>query len=106
MDKIWCACSRFSFPALRDVLKADLIVAVFLQKCISENSNSCKAYVKFITDTIYERVANGSMRVWGKVGIDEPPHLVLPLTVEPNKPRLCHDERFLNLWVCDKSVAA
>ena len=22
-----------------------------------------------------------------------------PMTVEPNKPRLCHDERFLNLWM-------
>jgi hypothetical protein len=30
-----------------------------------------------------------------------PPHLVLPLTVEPTKPRLCHDERFLNLWIRD-----
>ena len=27
--------------------------------------------------------------------------LVLPLTVEPSKPRLCHDERFLNLWIWD-----
>lgn len=29
----------------------------------------------------------------------DPPHLVLPLTVEPTKSRLCHDERFLNLWI-------
>jgi len=27
--------------------------------------------------------------------------LVLPLTTEPSKPRLCHDERFLNLWIRD-----
>ena len=25
----------------------------------------------------------------------------MPLTVEATKPRLCHDERFLNLWVKD-----
>ena len=25
----------------------------------------------------------------------------MPLTVEPTKPRLCHDERFLNLWIKD-----
>ena len=25
----------------------------------------------------------------------------MPLTVEPSKPRLCHDERFLNLWIRD-----
>ena len=30
-----------------------------------------------------------------------PPHLVLPLTVEPSKPRLCHDEHFLSLWIRD-----
>ena len=30
-----------------------------------------------------------------------PPHLVLPLTVEPSKPRLCHDKRYLNLWIRD-----
>ena len=27
----------------------------------------------------------------------------MPLTVEPTKPRLCHDERYLNLWMnCPK----
>ena len=30
-----------------------------------------------------------------------PPRLVLPLTVEPSKPRLCIDARFLNLWIRD-----
>ncbi|KAK3084397.1 hypothetical protein FSP39_012877 [Pinctada imbricata] len=25
----------------------------------------------------------------------------MPLTVEPTKPRLCHDERYLNLWIQD-----
>ena len=37
-----------------------------------------------------------------RVGQVKPPHLVLPLTVEPTKPRLCHDARFLNLWMQDK----
>ena len=32
---------------------------------------------------------------------DDSPHLVLPLTVEPTKPRLCIDARFLNLWMRD-----
>lgn len=31
----------------------------------------------------------------------DPPHLVMPLTTEPSKPRLSHDERFLNLWIRD-----
>lgn len=25
----------------------------------------------------------------------------MPLIVEPSKPRLCHDERFNNLWIKD-----
>jgi hypothetical protein len=37
----------------------------------------------------------------GRLAECEPPHLVLPLTVEPTKPCLCHDERFLNLWIRD-----
>ena len=39
--------------------------------------------------------------MWGKVGLVDPPHLVMPLTVEPTKPRLCHDERLLNHWIQD-----
>ncbi len=38
----------------------------------------------------------------GKVGEVSPPHLVMPLTVEPTKPRLCNDDRFLNLWIVDR----
>ena len=41
------------------------------------------------------------MKVYGKIGECSPPHLVLPLTVEPSKPRLCQDECFLNLWIRD-----
>ena len=35
------------------------------------------------------------------MGSDDPPLLVMPLTVEPSKPRLCLDARFLNLWMRD-----
>ena len=41
------------------------------------------------------------MSLFVRVGRVCPPHLVLPLTVEPTKPRLCHDARFLNLWMVD-----
>ncbi|KAJ8300402.1 LOW QUALITY PROTEIN: hypothetical protein KUTeg_021921 [Tegillarca granosa] len=59
-------------------------------------------FTSFIATTLLERVENCSLLVWGKVGKCEPPYLVLPLTVEPSKPRLCHDERYLNLWIVDK----
>ena len=39
------------------------------------------------------RISNGSINVVGRVNEVEPPHLVMPITVEPNKPRMCHDER-------------
>ena len=32
----------------------------------------------------------------------EAPQIVLPLTVEPTKPRLRHDARYLNVWMQDK----
>lgn len=65
------------------------------------NSRSCEAFQGFISKTIMERVANGSLNVVGKVGICNPPYLVMPITVEPSKPRMCHDERFLNCWTKD-----
>ena len=34
-----------------------------------------------------------------KGGECEPPHLVMPITIQTSKPRMCHDERFLNLWM-------
>ena len=65
------------------------------------NSISRKPFVSFISCTILDRLATGAISVWGRVSEVEPPHLVMPLTVEPTKPRLCNDNRFLNLWVKD-----
>ena len=70
-------------------------------RALFPNNRSCQAFSEFISNTILERVANGSLSVWGKVGEVSPPHLVMPITVEPSKPRMCHDERFLNLWIKD-----
>ena len=47
------------------------------------------------------RLATGAISLLGKVNHVNPPHLVMPLTVEPSKPRLCNDNRFLNLWIKD-----
>ena len=67
------------------------------------NNVSCKPFVKFIQQTLLDRLETGAVSLLGKVGEVQPPppppHLVLPLTVEPTKPRLCHDARFLNLWM-------
>ena len=65
------------------------------------NHTSCRKFFEFISQEIMLRVTTGAFRVWGKVGVDNPPYLVLPLTVEPSKPILCIDARFLNLWMRD-----
>ena len=66
--------------------------------CVFPNSPSCRQSCDFIASTVLDWVSQGVIKVHGVVGVCSPPHLVLPLTVEPTKPRLCHDERFLNLW--------
>jgi len=68
---------------------------------VFQNATNCSEFVPFIIDTLTERICNGSISVVGKVGECTPPHLVLPITIEPYNLRLCHDERFLNLWIRD-----
>ena len=52
---------------------------------------------------LLQRLWTGALSLKGRISEVELPHLVLPLTVEPSKPRLCHDARFLNLWMMDVS---
>lgn len=49
-----------------------------------------------------DRLRSGPISLWDKVGECTPPHLVMPLALEPRKPRLCNDDRFLNLWIEDR----
>ena len=68
---------------------------------VIQNSPTTAKFAEFISDSILQWVSAGVVSVWGTVDSDPPPRLVLPLTVEPSKPRLCHDERYLNLWIRD-----
>ncbi|KAJ8300066.1 hypothetical protein KUTeg_021585 [Tegillarca granosa] len=52
------------------------------------NATNCKQFTTFIVKTLLDRLANGSMSIWGKVGECSPPHLIMPLTVEPTKPQV------------------
>ena len=66
------------------------------------NSSTCKQYASFVKSELLSRIQNGSMRVWGRVGeCDMMPKVIMPLVVEPSKPRLCNDDSFLNLWTKD-----
>ena len=70
---------------------------------VINNSSACAKFSQFVSDTIIQWVTARVIAVWGPVDHVAPPYmcLVLPLTVEPTKPRLCHDERYLNLWIRD-----
>ena len=59
------------------------------------NNPICSQFEDFISSTIIDRFKDGSLIFWGKVGKVQPPHLVMSKTVEPTKPRMCLDERFL-----------
>ena len=61
----------------------------------------CKPFADFVRSALLDRLTSGAISLKGKVGEVDPPHLVLPLTVEPTKPRLCHETRFSNLWMKD-----
>ena len=58
-------------------------------------------FVDWVTGTINDYVQMGMVHKWASVkGQDEPdlPVLILPLGVEPAKPRLIYDARYLNLF--------
>ena len=65
------------------------------------NSNNCKGFTQFVSETIQERLRNGSITCLGRVGEVESPRIVAPLTVESSKPRLCLNLMYLNNWIKD-----
>ena len=71
------------------------------ERRIFQNYQSCEPFKKEIAETLMERIANGSIELLGRVGEVPPPHLVMPLVMVggKSKPRLCHDERYLNLYM-------
>jgi len=58
-----------------------------------KNNVSCKQLGGFIRTTLLSRLKCGAFSPVSKVDQVSPPHIVLPLTAEPTKPRLCHDAR-------------
>ena len=99
--RIRCKCS-LSSGISKGNFKGEHFYSAFPPQRIFYNHKSCASFAKFISDTILQRLSTGAISVWGKVGEVDPPHLVMPLTVEPKKPRLCNDNRFLNLWMDDR----
>jgi hypothetical protein len=65
----------------------------------ARNASVCSGYDDFIMESIASGVNSGAMKVWGKVGEVVPPICVSPITIEPLKPRFCHDMRYFNCWM-------
>ena len=49
-----------------------------------KHSPSCEKLKDFVDSTLNERVRTGSLLFWGFIGQAQSPHLVMPITVEPN----------------------
>ena len=87
-----CAVHGISLPVV-----VDKVVVVVLKF----PNVSCKPFVSFVEETLVAHLRSGAISLLGRAGVVDPPFIVLPLTVEPTKPRLCHDARYLNLWMRD-----
>ena len=90
------------FVPFKGPYKGEQFNSVLPPPKIFVNHLSCKPFTGFISQTILDRLCSGAISLLGKVGEVDPPYLVMPLTVEPSKPRLCNDDRFLNLWMADR----
>ena len=96
-----CVDVRGFFQPFKGQHKGESFNSALPPRRIFPNAISCKPFAQFISDTIVNRLSSGANSLWGKVGDVPPPYLVMPLTIEPSKPRLCNDNRFLNLWIRD-----
>ena len=49
---------------------------------VFRNHGSCKKVSRFIGNTILQLLSTGAVKVWARLNHDEPPSVVLPLTVD------------------------
>ena len=91
---------KFLFSRISNILRVRLRASTPPHQMF-RNNRSCKHSVSFVQKTLINHLGTGAISLVGRVGEVAPPHIVLPVTVEPSKPRLCHDARYLNLWMSD-----
>ena len=65
----------------------------------------CSQFVEFIGKTILTRLAEGSIKWLGRVGVVPPPRVINALSVEPTKPRLILSMRGVNLFCQTKEFS-
>ena len=67
------------------------------------NHESCRKFSDFISREIINRISTGAFRLWGEVGVDDPPFLVLPLTVQTKTLHQCQISESLDEIYADLS---
>lgn len=60
------------------------------------NNKKRKFYRDIISKEIETKIAMGALKVLGRVREPRPPAIVMPFSNEPSKPRLVHDQQYLN----------
>ena len=98
--------TRFSqpsnIPSLPGVwFKVKFIAALYPLALSTPTTEAAKPYLDLSLILFWNGSPVDPCLSGGKVGEVLPPHLVMPITAEPSKPRMCHEERFLNLWIKD-----
>jgi hypothetical protein len=73
---------------------------VFSNNLSTELTSTGETAKDWAVKKVQQDVRTGAIRCLGKVGEVEPPRVVLPLSVELEKPRLITDARYVNLF-CD-----
>lgn len=92
---------NFFFTHLKGNFKGCSYNSLFPSQRFFQNAPICKQFKEFICSELYERIPTESFSVVGNVGECELSLIIMPLTVEPTKPRLCHDDSNINLWTKD-----
>ncbi|KAK3084846.1 hypothetical protein FSP39_020056 [Pinctada imbricata] len=66
-----------------------------------KNASNCEKFKDFINTELVSRLRSGAISYWGPIDKVTPPHIVSPITIEPSKPRLCINLRYLNCFMKD-----
>lgn len=71
----------------------------FPPDAIFPNNKSCIPHAQIISKEIEKKIAMGAITLLGRVGEVPPPRIVMPFSIEPSKPRLVHDQQYLNCFM-------
>lgn len=71
----------------------------FPPDAIFPNDKSCIPHAQVISTEIEKKIAMGAMTALGRVEEVPSPRIVMSLSIKPSKPRLVHDQQYLNCFM-------